>query len=204
MVEERRELVGRFRWWSKASTSNATIRRLPAAPMRSSISARASPGRCRWRRLEQKDTVFTDVKGDRVAMGTAVDRTVRQGHGRLDRGRGLRGHAPRPPRRPSFGSPTSSSPISTCDGRSRAMSALAWRPGMPIGRVDLDAASVSGFGGEALARYGISLGSISTADQARGPATSSAPACVSRASCWRRRCAASRRCSCASACRRWA
>ena len=42
----------------------------------------------------------------------------------------------------------------------KAMSAPAWRPGMPIGRVDLDAASISGFGGEALARYGISLGSI--------------------------------------------
>ena len=49
-----------------------------------------------------------------------------------------------------------------------AMSALAWRPGMPVGRVDLDAANVSGFGGEALTRYGVSLGSISSETRREG------------------------------------
>lgn len=42
----------------------------------------------------------------------------------------------------------------------KAMSGVAWRPGMPLGRVDLGSASMTGFGGEALRRYGIALGSI--------------------------------------------
>lgn len=44
-----------------------------------------------------------------------------------------------------------------------AMSAPSWMPGMPIGRLSLDKARASGFGGELLARFGISLESI-TAD----------------------------------------
>jgi hypothetical protein len=36
-----------------------------------------------------------------------------------------------------------------------------WRPGAPPGRVHVDNASISGFSGEMLSRYGISLGSIS-------------------------------------------
>jgi hypothetical protein len=43
-----------------------------------------------------------------------------------------------------------------------ALSSAAWRPGMPIGRIGVDKASASGFSGEGLARYGISLGSITT------------------------------------------
>ena len=43
-----------------------------------------------------------------------------------------------------------------------ALSSPSWRPGMPIGRISVDNASASGFGGEGLARYGISLGSITT------------------------------------------
>lgn len=49
-----------------------------------------------------------------------------------------------------------------------AMSAPTWRSGMSIGRIDLEASTVSGFGGEALARYGISLGSISSETQREG------------------------------------
>jgi hypothetical protein len=41
-----------------------------------------------------------------------------------------------------------------------AMSDPSWRPGMPSGRLGLDHASATGFGGEALTRYGISLGSV--------------------------------------------
>jgi hypothetical protein len=41
-----------------------------------------------------------------------------------------------------------------------AMSVAGWRPGMPIGRVELDSASLSGFSGEGLTRNGISLGSV--------------------------------------------
>jgi len=43
-----------------------------------------------------------------------------------------------------------------------ALSSAAWQPGMPIGRIGVDKASASGFSGESLARYGISLGSITT------------------------------------------
>ena len=57
----------------------------------------------------------------------------------------------------------------------------------------LETPSLTGFSGEVLTRYGISLGSVSLADHARGQATSSARARASRASCWRRRCAAMRR-----------
>lgn len=41
-----------------------------------------------------------------------------------------------------------------------AMSEASWRPGLPMGRVVIDKASASGFGGEVFARYGISLGSV--------------------------------------------
>jgi hypothetical protein len=41
-----------------------------------------------------------------------------------------------------------------------AMSATGWRPGAPIGRVDVGSASLSGFSGEAMDRYGVSLGAI--------------------------------------------
>lgn len=40
------------------------------------------------------------------------------------------------------------------------LSAATWYPGTPSGRLHVDSASVSGFSGEMLKRYGISLGSI--------------------------------------------
>lgn len=43
-----------------------------------------------------------------------------------------------------------------------SLSQSDWRPGMPLGRIDLEAANATGFGGEAMARYGITLGSVST------------------------------------------
>lgn len=42
----------------------------------------------------------------------------------------------------------------------KAMGSVGWRPGMPLGRIDLGSASLTGFSGEALRRYGITLGSI--------------------------------------------
>lgn len=42
----------------------------------------------------------------------------------------------------------------------KAIGSVAWRPGMPLGRIDLGSASLSGFGGEGLRRYGMTLGSI--------------------------------------------
>lgn len=41
-----------------------------------------------------------------------------------------------------------------------AMASLEWEPGAPVGRVPVARARVSGFGGEALARYGLSIGPI--------------------------------------------
>lgn len=41
-----------------------------------------------------------------------------------------------------------------------AMASLDWEPGAPVGRVPVARARVSGFGGEALARYGLSVGPI--------------------------------------------
>ena len=41
-----------------------------------------------------------------------------------------------------------------------AMSDPSWYPGMPSGRLGLDHASATGFGGEVFTRYGISLGSV--------------------------------------------
>ena len=42
-----------------------------------------------------------------------------------------------------------------------ALSSQNWQPGAPSGRLHLDSASASGFGGDMLTRYGISLGSVS-------------------------------------------
>ena len=44
-----------------------------------------------------------------------------------------------------------------------ALSSDKWQPGMPSGRVHADGVDASGFSGEVLARYGISLGSVSLA-----------------------------------------
>lgn len=118
-------------------------------------------------RLEQKDTVFTDVNGDTVTVGGVS-------MGRFDKGRigsiEIAGFEVIPK--------TSKGPfIRVADFKLTnldlqraftAMSPLAWQPGMPIGRVDLDAASVSGFGGEALTRYGMSLASISSETKREG------------------------------------
>jgi hypothetical protein len=41
-----------------------------------------------------------------------------------------------------------------------AMSVAGWGPGMPIGRIDLESASLTGFSGAGMTRNGISLGSI--------------------------------------------
>jgi hypothetical protein len=42
-----------------------------------------------------------------------------------------------------------------------ALGSSDWEPGTPMGRVQLASGRISGFGGDAFARYGISLGSIS-------------------------------------------
>ncbi len=118
-------------------------------------------------RLEQKDTVFTDSKGDAIALGAVSI-------GRFDKGMvgsiAVAGFdvAPKTAKAPFI--QVADVKLTNLDLRRAltAMSKPAWRPGMPVGRVDLDAANVSGFGGEALARYGISLGSISSETKREG------------------------------------
>ena len=41
-----------------------------------------------------------------------------------------------------------------------AFSSNEWRPGAPIGQIKVERASASGFGGDTLSRYGVSLGSV--------------------------------------------
>jgi hypothetical protein len=117
--------------------------------------------------LEQKGTSFTDVKGDTVAVSALSI-------GRFDKGMvgsiGVAGV--------EITSKTARTPViqvadiklTNLDLRRAftTMSPPTWRPGMPIGRVDLDASNVSGFGGEALTRHGISLGSISSETKREG------------------------------------
>jgi hypothetical protein len=118
-------------------------------------------------RLEQKDTAFADVKGDTVAMGTVSI-------GRFEKGMigsiGIAGFEVTPKTAKTPFIRVADFKLTSLDLQRAftAMSPLAWRPGMPIGRVDLDAASVSGFSGEALARYGISLGSITSETKREG------------------------------------
>jgi hypothetical protein len=132
---------------------------LPRANQFSHVAARIA-GALSLGRLEQKDTVFIDpASGDRVTIGAM---TVE----RFDRGRigslviAAFDFTPKPPRDPVFR--MADFKLVNLDLRRpfRAISAPTWRPGMPIGRIDLESASLSGFGGEALSRYGVALGSI--------------------------------------------
>jgi len=51
-------------------------------------------------------------------------------------------------------------------------SSLDWEPGTPIGRVPIAQGRMTGFGGDLMARYGMSLGSVSTETVAEGSETS--------------------------------
>ena len=50
----------------------------------------------------------------------------------------------------------------------KALSSAAWRPSRPIGRIGIDKASASGFGGEGLSRYGISLAGVTLETKREG------------------------------------
>lgn len=130
------------------------------------LGARAA-GALSVTRFEQKDTTVTDTKGDTFAIGVVSIE-------RFDKGRigsaGIAGFAVTPRSAKSPMVQVADVKLTGLDLQRavKAMGAPEWRPGMPIGRVDLDAASVSGFGGEALTRYGISLGSISSEARREG------------------------------------
>ena len=113
-------------------------------------------------RFEQKQTVYsTPGQGDRIAI---ADFTVANfDHGRIG-AIALEGleSTPKAATAPVFR--MSDLKVTGLDLTRplTALSSAAWRPGMPIGRIGVDKASASGFGGEGLTRYGISLGSITT------------------------------------------
>ena len=132
-----------------------------------------------------------------------VDRSVRQGHDRLDRDHRLRCHAQdrqgalHPGRRLQAhqSRPATGVHRDECAGMAAGH---AGRPGRSRCRKRV---GLRRRGADALRHL---PGQHQLGDQARGPGHQALAACASRASCWRRRCAASRRCSCASPCRRWA
>jgi hypothetical protein len=117
-------------------------------------------------RLEQKDTTFTEASsGNKASVASLVVE-------RFDKG--LLGamtmtgfdFTATPSRDPVFH--MADFKLTDLDLRRalKATGTVGWRPGMPLGRIDLGSASLSGFGGEAFARYGITLGSITQESQA--------------------------------------
>ncbi|MCW5733591.1 MAG: hypothetical protein KIS73_05670 [Enhydrobacter sp.] len=131
------------------------------------LGARVS-GALSMKRVEQKDTVYTDVKGDKVAIGTVSLAGVDKGiFGSI----AAAGFEVTPGNGKVPFLQIADAKLTNLDLR-RAFTTLgqvAWRSGMPIGRLDLDAMNVSGFGGAALTRYGISLGSVSSEVTREGP-----------------------------------
>ena len=110
--------------------------------------------------LEQKGTTFVDpASSDRVTIDSmTIDKYEKGLFGALTvAGFDL---TAKPPRDPVFR--VADFNVTGLDFRRgvAAMSAASWRPGLPIGRIDLTSANISGFSGEAFARYGISLGAI--------------------------------------------
>jgi hypothetical protein len=113
-------------------------------------------------KLEQKHTVYTAPgSGDRTAIGAF---TVEQ----FDRGRigaiviaDVEG-TPKAASEPAFKMAELKVTGLDLTRPFAALSSPAWRPSMPIGRISVQSGSASGFSGEGLARYGVSLGSITT------------------------------------------
>lgn len=112
-------------------------------------------------RMEQKDTIAIDAKGDKVAIGSVSLAGIDKGLVASSAAAGFE-VTPRNAKAPFVR--IADAKLTKLDLRRAftTMSQVEWQPGMPIGRLDLDALSATGFGGEALTRYGISLGSITS------------------------------------------
>jgi len=110
--------------------------------------------------LEQKGATFVDSESDdRITVDSlVVDRFEKGRVGSLT----MSGFdvTAKPPRDPVFR--VADFKVTDLDLRRtlKSLAATSWRPGMPLGRVDLGSTSLSGFSGEAFTRYGLSLGSI--------------------------------------------
>lgn len=111
-------------------------------------------------RFEQKQTVYTAPDAaDRTAIGAFT--VERFDHGRIGAMALTDVEAsPKAPAAPVFRMSALKLTGLDLTRPLKALSSAAWRPGMPIGRIGLQTASATGFGGEGLSRYGISLGSI--------------------------------------------
>ena len=119
-------------------------------------------------RLEQKDTVISDPgEGSRAAIASL---TVQRYDNGLVGAIAMTGFAvsPKGSKEPVFTMADFSLVNLDLRRTFRAVGAPTWRPGMPIGRVDLGSGSISGFGGEAMAHYGMSLGRITSESRNEG------------------------------------
>jgi hypothetical protein len=155
--------------WTVASLAidDFRLERYEPLPVRSQvghlaarIAAALSVGR-----LEQKNAAFTEASSNNKASvaSLVVERFDKGLVGALTMS-GFEFTA-KPPRDPVFR--MADFKIADLDLRRvlKATGTVGWRPGMPLGRVDLGSASLSGFSGEAFARYGITLGSITQQSQ---------------------------------------
>lgn len=118
-------------------------------------------------RLEQKDTAISDTDGGRGAIASLTIQRYDKG---LVGSIAMTGLSMSPKASKDSTFTLADFSLDKLDLRRtfRAIGAPTWRPGMPIGRVDLGAGNISGFGGEAMARYGMSLDRISSESRTTG------------------------------------
>lgn len=112
------------------------------------------------RRLEQHGTVFASPRtGETFGVATVVAERYEDGRMATIVVAGME-VAAREGRTPLFR--VADIAVGGLDVR-RSLAAFSspdWRPNAPIGRVRVESANVSGFGGDILTRYGVSLGSV--------------------------------------------
>lgn len=120
-------------------------------------------GALSFHRLEEKNVVFVaPLTGDTTAFGAlVVERYERGKFGSI----ALVDLAVTPAgkREPAFKMAEAKATGLDLVRVVSALSAVTWKPGSPMGRASLASASATGFGGELMSRYGISLGSITHA-----------------------------------------
>lgn len=111
-------------------------------------------------RLEQKQSVFTDpATGNNVAIASMTIGAYDKGKVGSFEVKDLDA-APKGAGAPAFRMADMKLAGLDLHRPINALAAPGWRPGMPIGRIELDSASLTGFSGEGLTRNGISLGSV--------------------------------------------
>jgi len=113
-------------------------------------------------KLEQKHTVYTAPgSGDRTAIGAFTVEHFERGRIGTIAIADVEG-TPKAAAQPAFKMAELRVTGLDLTRPFAALSSPAWRPGMPIGRISVQSGSASGFSGAGFARYGVSLGSITT------------------------------------------